>query len=158
VATYETGILDETGARMEDSILAEVLGVSMGGKLYQNSYVRFEGKHAVTQGLAEFDIPVLAPQTLVHPRLGAQGLGRIVESLQVPGRSGCSRVAPPGEETGHPAAVVNRYGKGRSVYVPARLGEALVGGDPRLTRFFINGLRFAGGRARCSSTDPSASS
>jgi len=55
---------------------------------------------------------------------------------------GCT---PPGEETGHPAVVVNEYGKGKSVYVAARLGEVMITGDPQLTRLFINAVRLAGG-------------
>ncbi len=146
VATYETAMLDEGGRRRDDFGLAEVFGVSAGEILYQQSYMRFEEKHPVTQGLTGTDLMVFAPQAMIQPHEGAQWLGNVVKPMVTTEKDwmlkGCSH---PDEETGHPAVVVNEYGEGRSVYVSARLGEAMITGDPRLSRLFVNAVRLAGG-------------
>jgi Hypothetical glycosyl hydrolase 6/Beta-galactosidase trimerisation domain len=128
IATYETGMLDEKGQRLEQSVLADLFGVSYHGVSdFAISYI--SDYDAISQGIPPMPIVVRSPanpQTglfdnlpavLVRPEEGARLAGLTHGPDYARDQDKVCHVSPyPAVDTGYAAVVHNRYGRGECVY------------------------------------------
>lgn len=131
VATYETSLYDETGARRDDFALADVFGASFerhgpqcsfaetgvdGGWIA--AYMQLTAKSDLFGDLpGDFRFPVGGKTLHVRPKRSAA----VPAGLAEPTRYYCDF---PGKPTRHPGVVVRSYGKGTCVYLPWQAGRA----------------------------------
>ncbi len=138
LATFDTGLYDEKGQLQQGGTLKDVLGVEMkGGPLRSQP----ECYYRITER---------------HPALGSYRPGDIVEGdgrlVPVEPRGSATIVAESwnlgtGEVRG-PAIVVNRYGKGRTVYVSGSLeADYFYCRVPSSARLLASIVRYLGGGA-----------
>jgi len=156
VATYETSLYDENGARRGDFALGDVFGVSFEGGGPQCSFAEagidggwIAGYMQLTETSGLFsDLPAgfrfpIGGKTL---RASAKRGVTVPARLAAPTRYYCDY---PGALTEWPGAVVRRYGKGRCVYLPWQAGRTCH--DHQLAdvqRLVASAVRFVrGGRA-----------
>jgi hypothetical protein len=118
-----TSLLTTDGVRQADFMLADVLGVSLVGQTQEE--VTYLSPAAGSDAL-------FAPSTACHPLtlMGSQMTVKAAQSARVlatvtvpytdpkdPTRFASAISNPPGTATSFPAVVLNRYGKGRVLYV-----------------------------------------
>ncbi len=124
VATYETSLYDEWGARRADFGLADLFGASFAGQVdarMQNSYLRLENdtvsgkRHPILAGLEDAE-RIINGVSRVHTRGGSGGapLTLIPSYPDLP----MEEVFPRVPRTDIPAVFVRDVGKGRVVYFP----------------------------------------
>ena len=131
VATYQTSLYDETGARRNDFALADVFGASferhgpqcsftetgIGGG-WIAAYMHLMAESDLFGDLpAGFRFPVGGKTLRVRPKRNAAVPAKLTE----PTRYYCDF---PGELTRYPGAAVRSYGKGTCVYLPWQAGRA----------------------------------
>ncbi len=154
VATYETSLYTAEGVQRGDLALGDVFGASAaGGRIGPlagtdldgrriMAYMAAGGPHPVLEGLGDTEVVMNAGHLrLVRPLPGAE----VPLTAQLP-----ARVFPEGEawipekRTDVPAAVANRFGKGRAVYFPGMV-DRLYGlfGHPDLRLLLANSVRWA---------------
>ena len=130
IATHETSLYDDKAIRRSDFALADVFGVSYEGMLpAANRSIQFDGSHAITKDLNQSEVIYDEPHLVV--RLGqGKTLACLVDDRMEPASV--------------PSVIVNEYGLGRVVYVPARLDslqcEKL---SPFIETLFANAIRWA---------------
>ncbi len=109
IATQETSLYDDRADKRNDFALADVFGVryERSVDIAREGRLTFERSHPVTASLAGNTIRY---ENQPHPVVRVT-TGRAVAFLEAPGLSAGAI----------PAAVVSAYGKGRAVYIPARL-------------------------------------
>jgi hypothetical protein len=120
IATYETSLYDEWGARRKDFGLAALFGASYDGKVdthLQNSYLNIEKPHPLTRGL-EDATRIINGANWVHVKatkpLEANPLTLVPSYPDLPMEEVYTRV--PKTET--PGVILRTQGKGRVVYFP----------------------------------------
>ena len=120
VATYETSLYDEWGARRKDFGLAALFGASFDGKIdthVQNSYLNVEKPHALTRGL-EDATRIINGANWVHVRvtqpLEANPLTLVPSYPDLPMEEVYTRTP----HTDIPGVILRTHGKGRVVYFP----------------------------------------
>jgi hypothetical protein len=125
VATYETSLYDEWGARRQDFGLSDVFGASFGGSVdarMQNSYLRLEAdgsgrRHPILAGLEDAE-RIINGVSRVHTRnVGSYAnppLTLIPSYPDLPMEEVYPRVA----KTDIAEVYVREFGKGRVVYFP----------------------------------------
>ncbi len=123
VATYETSLYDEWGARRKDFGLADLFGASYDGKVdthVQNSYLNIEKPHPLTRGL-ENATRIVNSANWVHVRatapLAANPLTLVPSYPDLPMEEVYARVP----HTEIPGVILRNPGKGRVVYFPGDL-------------------------------------
>jgi hypothetical protein len=135
LATFDTGLFDEHGNRRPDFALADVFGVRLCDGLVGPSgldYLAVTGRHALTAGMSQAILPCPEYRWLVQPKAPAQAPLHFYEPM--PRRYS----ALPGVSK-HPAAVLNRYGKGQALFLPSTIGHlSLVYRFPDLRRLLAN--------------------
>jgi hypothetical protein len=125
IATYETSLYDEWGARRKDFGLAELFGASYDGKVdthVQNSYLNIENlnmekPHAITRGLENAG-RIINGANWVHVRttepLAANPLTLVPSYPDLPMEEVYTRVP----HTDIPGVILRSPGKGRVAYFP----------------------------------------
>lgn len=121
VATYETSLYDEQGARRSDFGLADLFGASFDGAVdarMQNSYLRLESpRHPILAGLEDAE-RIINGVSRVHTRTTAaypnQPITLIPSYPDLPMEEVYPRVA----RTDIPEVFARESGKGRVVYFP----------------------------------------
>jgi hypothetical protein len=120
IATYETSLYDEWGARRKDFGLAELFGASYDGKVdthVQNSYLNIEKPHAVTRGL-ENATRIINGANWVHVRptrpVADNPLTLIASYPDLPMEEVYTR-AP---HTDTPGVFLRTHGNGKVAYFP----------------------------------------
>jgi len=120
VATHETSLYDEWGARRKDFGLGELFGASYEGKIdtqLHNSYLNIEGRHPLTHGLEQAG-RIINGVNWVHVRatspLAANPLTLVPSYPDLPMEEVYMRVA----HTDTPGVYAREFGKGRVVYFP----------------------------------------
>lgn len=129
VASGETSLYDEFGARRADFALADVLGAH-----YESLQAGGPSKWSM-EGDRVFHVPALPAHEEPYVKVRVDG-GRVLATLTLD-RPGAEPV---------PAVIVRQFGKGRVVYLPGRLDamqcERL---DPGVQELLVNALRWAAG-------------
>lgn len=167
ISTFDTSLFDGRGVRRKDFGLADVFGVSFAGEtlaLKDFNYFRIVGKevgtalragrtqsrtdgsgsrpyhedeeiHPVFEGLAEEPLlPAPSFGVAVTPCVTAHVLARFLKPL--PGRY-VELTAPD-----RPAVVLNRFGRGASLYLAGTFGEQFAThSPPEYRRLFANAVR-----------------
>jgi hypothetical protein len=120
IATYETSLYDEWGARRKDFGLAALFGASFDGKVdthVQNSYLNIEKPHAITRGL-ENATRIINGANWVHVRatqpLAENPLTLVPSYPDLPMEEVYTRVG----HTDTPGVILRSYGNGRVAYFP----------------------------------------
>ena len=118
VATNETSLYDEWGARRQDFGLADLFGASFDGQIdarMQNSYLRLENRHPLLAGLE--DTPrIINGVSRVHTR-GGEGNSPLTLIPSYPDLP-MEEVFPRVPKTDIPEVFVRDIGKSRVVYFP----------------------------------------
>ena len=141
LATGDCATHAPTGEEHHTCLLADVLGTRLLGRdaRYAGNAVPaylVAERHAVTAGLPDAPLALLHPHLRVEPT-SAQVLGHIAlpALAETPDRWINWGPAPPGEETGEAALLLNQYGTGQALYVTDPLFDRLprrrVGGAER---------------------------
>lgn len=137
ISTFDTSLFDEHGKIKKNFGLADVFGVSFTGTtlaLKDFNYFKRSGEHPIFGGL--WDVPLLpAPPfgLAVKPRSTAKVLARFLKPL--PGRY--VELTEPDQ----PAIVLNRLGKGTSLYFAGTFGEMFSSySPPEYRRLFQNAI------------------
>lgn len=129
IATGETSLYDQNGQRRPDFALKDVFGVSYVDILdVDKRTVEFSGSHNITKGLEKYSFDYDEPLVMVKPTKG-KVIGRLVNKNI--------------ETESIPAVIINTYGRGRVVYIPARLDsiqcEKLT---PAIEQLFANSVNW----------------
>lgn len=136
VAAFDSSLYTEDGKRRPDFGLADVLGVSYLGreiKLQSFNYYVPVVKHGVFYRIAVPCLPAPAFGLDVKPQGKAQVLARFLKPLA--GRY--DSMFLPSEDM--PAMLLNRYGKGTSLFLAGTFGEMAASyNPPELTRILSN--------------------
>ncbi len=156
VATYRTSLANEFGRPRDNFLLADLFGCDYLEPMpFTYSFLRYDHAGPLTAGL-ELGWPMTLwheLQVKVAVRAGAAGHGVIVNPMR-----GMMMGHPPQEDTPYPAAVSNRFGAGRVVYLPQPLGQAYHDyGHPDFRTLLENAVRWAAGEGppvevRCPAT------
>ena len=125
VATYETSLYDEWGARRKDFGLADLFGVRFAGRLeprLQNSYLRLDHstRHAILRGLE--DAPRIinaASRVVVEPvvKMPSPPVTLVPSYPDLP----MEEVYPRQPKTDTAEVYLREFGQGRVVYIPSDL-------------------------------------
>lgn len=119
LATFDTGLFDERSERRKDFALADVFGASVASDLLGPSgldYLGVAARSALTAGLSQNLLPCPEYWWWVKPASSAKPLLYYHEKM--PRRYAA---LPPISE--HPAALLNRFGKGSVVFIPSAIGD-----------------------------------
>lgn len=161
IASYVTSLFDEAGNRRSEFALKDLLGVSYAGGLEDDFciqaespvrsrdqiFLNFDRKHPLLNGVAvpgqRLSCP--APSLYVKPALGGRALGWLEifrrHGVKFEGRADAVSGQGEREVTKYPVAVMNSFGKGTSVYFPAKLaGSYGIHGHYLLHRMLINAV------------------
>jgi type 1 glutamine amidotransferase len=121
VATFETSLYDERGARRKDFGLADLFGATFNGRVeerMQNSYLRIDDpKHPLLKGLEDAERIINGVQRVdAKPSspLAAKPLTLIPSYPDLPMEEVYPRIA----KTDSPEVYLREHGKGRVVYFP----------------------------------------
>jgi hypothetical protein len=129
-ASKYTSLVTSDGVRQDDLLLADLLGVSYQGETRETfTYIAPQAGHEQLYGAYTRRHPpgLHGSQLVVEARPGAQVLGELVLPYTDPAdpvRFASIHNNPPGIYTGAPAIVLNRYGRGRTIYVSGDLESA----------------------------------
>ncbi|MDA2929535.1 hypothetical protein MYX84_06245 [Acidobacteria bacterium AH-259-O06] len=119
-ATWETGLYDELGQRLEDFALGDVMGVRYRGHTEENwNFVRFSEGRWTSDVLADYNIPVVAEHPVIFEARKVDTFGELWIALPG-GVPGGQAGASPWKTVG-PALAIHKFGKGRSAYLSAPL-------------------------------------
>lgn len=154
VGSYEVSAGDEWNNPRGQPALGDVFGIRVLGntRQYTDSYFRVaEGQHAVSEGLyRQRPITCMKPQLLVEAVDGAETLGYVIFPYieWSPEHVVSIHNNPPGVETGRPAIVANKHGRGRAVYFSAQVGAMYATSSYwEIKRLLANAVRWAAGGA-----------
>jgi hypothetical protein len=124
VATHETSLYDERGARRADFGLADLFGASFDGGVdarMQNSYLRLEGeaghRHPILAGLDDAD-RIINGVSRVHTRTAAPYANPPLTLIPSYPDLPMEEVFPRTPKTDIPEVFAREIGKGRVVYFP----------------------------------------
>jgi len=136
VASFETGLYDETFARRDDFVLADVLHAHYAkthavSQRTDNLYLRLSGEHPIVN-----DPAIRAKQSTawaggLGPPPADGNLSLIASTVEATVDPQAQVVAtyvlnqPDAAAKPHPAIVTSTFGKGRVVYLPAALDKAM---------------------------------
>ena len=160
LASYLTSLLDAEGVPRKDFALADVLGATYVSGLEDDYnlqlrnparrdqfFMHFRRSHPLIEGAVcpgeTFTLP--APTALVRAAGGGAGVGcfhiRRKDGLKFEGRADGVSGHGRDEATDHPVMVTRRFGKGRVVYFPGRMGSSYgIHGHPVVHRMLLNAL------------------
>jgi len=119
LATFDTGLFDENGNRRKNFALADVLGAGVIGGMIGPSGLDYFGvrtRNGLTVGLSQDVLPCPEYWYLVKQAASARAL--LYYHGKMPRRYAA---LPPVSD--HPAAVLNRFGKGRAIFIPSTIGH-----------------------------------
>jgi hypothetical protein len=119
LATFDTSLFDEGGARRKDYALADVFGAGATGELLGPSgldYLGVTARNAVTDGLSQDVLPCPEYWQLVKASAAAKTLLYYYEKMP-------RRYAALPPLSKNPAAVLNRFGKGQAIFIPSTVGD-----------------------------------
>lgn len=119
LATFDTGLFDEHGNRREDYALADVFGVRREGDLRGPSgidYLAGWERNTLTAGVSFGILPCPEYWQLVGLSGSAVPLLHYYEKMP-------RRYASLPPVSKHPAAVLNRFGKGSALFIPSAMGD-----------------------------------
>jgi hypothetical protein len=119
LATFDTGLFDELGTRRRDFALADVFGASVDGDLIGPSpldYLGVTSRNAMTAGTSQKLLPCPDYWWYVTAAKSAKALLYYYEKMP-------RRYAALPPISNHPAAVINRFGKGRAIFIPSAIGS-----------------------------------
>jgi hypothetical protein len=119
LASFNTATLDELGRRHRKPPLAEVFGTAALGPVYGPTtldYLFVEPAGPLGRGLAEPRVPCPVLSRAIRPASGAVVLARYYGRL-------AGRYVRLPEVSDEPAAVLNRFGRGRAIAIAANIGE-----------------------------------
>lgn len=134
LATWETGMLDAEGERLPNFALSDLFGVDLSEESpYSIAYL--DGLDRGVFGAVPDDLPLLLKDPAsgrmnprnralyCRPHPGAEVLGWLMDPLIESDFEGGRYIyhdhSPPGRRTEYPGIVVNRFGRGRVVYLPS---------------------------------------
>jgi hypothetical protein len=134
VASGETSLFDQSGGRRADFALADVLGAHYQSCLPEGPRRLVPcGDHPLAQALSD-----AGPPECDEPCAKVRAIGRTVARF-IPSPSGDER-----STDGVPGVIVQRFGKGRVVYLPGRLDAvACVSPRPAIQRLLAAAVRWA---------------
>lgn len=118
ISTFDISIYQPSGERRPDLALADVLGVNATGAMtdYKTwNYFTVATPHAIFDGVVSRWLPAPAKGLDVAARKGAEVLARFLECM-----AGCYVNLT---EPDKPAIILNRFGKGKSLYFAGTFGE-----------------------------------
>lgn len=119
LATFDTSLFDEQGARRKDFALADVFGARVESDLIGPSvldYLSVKTRNALTAGISQEFPPCPEHWRLVRPASSAKPLLYHLEKMP-------RRYAALPPVSKHPAALLNRFGKGQAVFIPSTIGQ-----------------------------------
>ena len=126
-ASRHTSLITSDGVRHADFLLADVLGISFAGETREAfTYIApIAGAEALFSGYtAPWPLPLDHAQVLIKAHPGTQVLGYTVLPYTDPAeprRFASIHSNPPGIPTAYPAVTLNRYGRGKAIYVAGAL-------------------------------------
>lgn len=126
-ASKQTGIQTPDGAQTAGGLLADLLGARITGTTKEDfTYVSPtpEGQEEFAEDFsADYPVTIADEQTIVETDADTTILGTLTLPYHCPSeeRYAALLTTPPGDETGKPAVVEHRYGKGRTIYSTAML-------------------------------------
>jgi len=118
LATFDSTLFDEAGGRRADFALADVFGASIEGDVLGPSdldYLAVTRKSALTRGTSQGVLPCPEYWWRVKAAKGARVLLQHHEKMP-------RRYAALTPVSSSPAAVINKFGRGRAVLIPSALG------------------------------------
>lgn len=123
IATYETSLYDERGNKRKDFGLKNVFGCHYIRNLGEQNdrhqiagYMEIGIEHPVTRDYSKgFKFPVGGE----HLGVKVYGKSKAISTLLNPTRYFCDYY---GKKTNYPGMVINKYGKGKVVYIPGEMG------------------------------------
>lgn len=146
VATYRTSLADRMGNARSNFLLADVFGCDYREPVsFTYSFYKFTEENALSKGIPlNWDMTLWSKlQLKVDPTTG-ESVGNIVNPMR-----GMKMGHPPQETTWYPAAVTNRFGKGRVVYLPQEVGHGYWDyGHQHQQKLIENAVRWAAGCAQ----------
>lgn len=116
ISTYDTSMFDELGQELDEPRLKDVFGISAihGREELPHDHIKVE-KNILTNGIIQSFMPSTGLYLKVVPQNGTESYLVYREKQQ----SVYSNIMP---ATKYPVAVINRYGKGTSIYFTGNLG------------------------------------
>ena len=184
VASHKTSLYDVDRCERDGFALREVFGCEFRAVIDDPwTYIGFPRRHPIAKALEKNHLVVhgemkslearldpelpermLRGMTLeawqqleVAPQTGSKVVATIFDTARPLGSYFLKDLAPalPGNDTGNPAAVVNRYGDGTVVYFPGQVDRLFYRiGHPDHERLLLNSLLFAGGKPALSVKAP----
>jgi len=119
LATFDTSLYDEDGARRADFALADVFGAGVQSELNGPSdldYLGVKNRSALTIGISQNILPCPERWWLVKASTSAKPLVHYFEKM--PRRYAA---LPPLSKS--PAVLLNRFGKGMAIFIPSTIGQ-----------------------------------
>jgi hypothetical protein len=164
VSSYHTSLFDEKGRQRSDFLLKDILGVQYLGEKevprkdippFQYNqvggmYLRTTREHPIFEGYPpdlylpydQYVITEITGEAEVPARTAPPVAPYRPAFEPLPVNDHTAKVRTMVEETNHPAVVVHPVGKGRSVYLPGRVGFSYAQyGHPELARMIVNCAR-----------------
>lgn len=156
-ASRWTSLVCADGTRQADFMLGDVLGVTWDAET-QEAYTYMApapGSEALFEGYdAAHPLGLGTPQMVVRARPTTETLATITLPYTDPAdpeRFASIHNNPPGRPTTHPAAVLSRYGAGRSLYIAGAVEAVEAHADVflRMVRLLADDFTFAADAPRC---------
>ena len=135
LATFDAGLYDEAGKRRTDFALSDVLGAHAGGDPVGPSrldYFGVKSRNRLTAGLSQDVLPCPEYWHVVKPAASARALLHYYDKMP-------RRYAALPDLSGNPSVVLNRFGKGRVIFIPSTIGHlSLQYRFPDIRRLLLN--------------------
>ncbi|MBL7176028.1 MAG: beta-galactosidase trimerization domain-containing protein [Desulfobacteraceae bacterium] len=130
--TREAARIRKDGTKEEDFLLSELLGVSYKDKMTEFfTYIAptDEGKELLHPYTPKYPLGMISAHVKVEEKKGTKILGTLTLPYTHPGdpdRFASIHSNPPGVPTEYPSIVMNKYGKGKVIYVAVNLDLVLM--------------------------------